>query len=109
MQTLSAASSYFFYWMAPEETAEFTRWLNDAFAAAVEKYPQRFVALASVPMQDSEKAAVELERAVTRLGLRGVEIASNINGRYFDDPVFDPFWEAAQASMRLFSFTRIRS
>jgi len=29
LQTLSAASSYFFYWMAAEETAEFTRWLSD--------------------------------------------------------------------------------
>ena len=97
MQALSAASSYFFYWMAVEETLEFARWLNDAFAAAVKQYPQRFVALASVPMQDSAKAALELERAITKLGLRGVEIASNINGRYFDDPGFDPFWEAAQA------------
>lgn len=96
MQALSPASSYFFYWMAPEESLEFAQWLNGQFAEAVENHPQRFVALASVPMQDSAKAAVELERAMTKLGLRGVEIASNINGRYFDDPGFDPFWEAAQ-------------
>jgi aminocarboxymuconate-semialdehyde decarboxylase len=50
-----------------------------------------------VPMQDSAKAVAELERAIAKLGLRGVEIATNINGRYFDDPVFDTFWEAAQA------------
>lgn len=97
MQVLSAASSYFFYWMASGETVQFARWLNDAFAEAVKKFPQRFVALASVPMQDSTAAALELERAITRLELRGVEIASNINGRYFDDRAFDPFWEAAQA------------
>ena len=48
-------------------------------------------------MQDSAKAVGELERAMGKLGLRGVEIASNINGRYFDDPAFNPFWEAAQA------------
>lgn len=34
---------------------------------------------------------------MTKPGLRGAEIASNINGRYFDDPGFDLFWEAAQA------------
>ena len=48
-------------------------------------------------MQDSAKAVGELERAMGKLGLRGIEIASNINGRYFDDPAFNPFWEAAQA------------
>lgn len=97
MHALSAASSYFFYWMAPEESLEYAQWLNSALADAVNKHPQRFVALASVPMQDSVKAASELERAITKLGLRGVEIGSNVNGRYFDDSLFNPFWEAAQA------------
>ena len=97
MQTLSPAGSYFFYWMAPEESLEYARWFNNALAEAVNKNPHRFVALASVPMQDSTRAAVELERAMTKLGLRGAEIASNINGRYFDDAGFEPFWEAVQA------------
>ncbi len=97
MQALSPASTYFFYWMAAEESLAYAQWLNDRLAEAVARYPQRLVALGSVPMQDSAKAVVELERAVTKLGLRGVEIASNINGRYFDDPAFNPFWQAAQA------------
>src|SRR3989337_4085373 len=83
--------------MEAEESLEFARWLNDRLAEAAASHPRRFVALASVPMQDSRKAAAELERAMTRLGLRGAEIGSNINGRYFDDPSLDPFWEAAQA------------
>lgn len=65
---------------------EYARWLNDRFAEAVAKHPRRFVGLASVPMQDGALAAVELERAIAKLGLRGAEIASNINGRYLDDP-----------------------
>jgi len=97
MQALSPASTYFFYWMAAEESLEYAQWLNDRLAEAVAKHPTRLVALASVPLQDSVKAVGELERAVTKLGLRGVEIATNINGRYFDDPAFNPFWEAAQA------------
>lgn len=97
MQVLSPAGSYFFYWMPATESLEFARWLNDRLAEAVAKHPQRFVALASVPMQDGGAAAAELERAMNKLGLRGVEIASNINGRYLDDPAFQPFWEAAQA------------
>ena len=97
MQALSPASTYFFYWMAAEASLEFAQWLNDQLAEAVARHPTRLVALGSVPMQDSAKAVVELDRAVTKLGLRGVEIATNINGRYFDDPAFNPFWEAAQA------------
>ena len=97
MQALSPASTYFFYWMAAEESLAYAQWLNERFAEAVAKNPTRLVALGSVPMHDSAKAVVELDRAVTKLGLRGVEIASNINGRYFDDPAFNPFWEAAQA------------
>lgn len=97
MQALSPASTYFFYWMAPDASLEYAQWLNDRLAEAVAKHPKRLVALGSVPMQDSAKAVGELERAMTKLGLRGVEIATNIGGRYFDDPGFEPFWEAAQA------------
>ena len=97
LQALSPASTYFFYWMEAEESLEYAQWLNNRLAEAVAKHPTRLVALGSVPMHDSTKAVSELERAVTKLGLRGVEIATNINGRYFDDPGFNPFWEAAQA------------
>lgn len=97
MQALAPAGSYFFYWMPAADALEYARWLNDQIAQAVTKHPRRFVGLASVPMQDGAVAAKELDRAVTELGLRGVEIASNINGRYLDDPDFNPFWEAAQA------------
>ena len=97
MQALSPAGTYFFYWWDAPASLEYAQWLNQQLADAVKANPQRLVALGSVPLQDSAKAAAELERIVSRLGLRGVEIASNINGRYFDDPAFDPFWEAAQA------------
>jgi aminocarboxymuconate-semialdehyde decarboxylase len=97
MQVLSPASSYFFYWMPVDESLEYARWLNEQMAEAVAKHPARLVGLASVPMQNGAKAAAELDRAMSKRGLRGAEIASNIDGRYLDDPAFDPFWQAAQA------------
>ena len=97
LQSLSAQNFFFLYWMAPDEGLEFAQWLNDEFARAVNNFPERFVALATVPLQESRLAARELERAVTKLGFKGVQIGSNINGRYLDDPGFDPFWETAQA------------
>lgn len=97
IQALSAQNSFYGYWLRPEEGAELSRWLNDSFADVMKKHPRRFTALANVPLQDGARAARELERAVKKLGLRGVQIGSNVGGRYFDDPGFNPFWEAAQA------------
>ncbi len=69
---------------------------NDALAAACARHPDRFVPLASVPLQDPLAAAVELERAA-QLGLRGVEIPPNVLGQGLDEPQFEVFWEAAEA------------
>ncbi len=86
--------------MYPEVSAELglaiARINNDALAAACTRYPNRFVPLASVPLQDPPAAARELERTA-HLGLRGVEIPPNVCGQGLDEPQFEVFWEAAEA------------
>jgi Amidohydrolase len=86
--------------MYPEVSAELgltiARINNDALAAACARHPDRFVPLASVPLQDPPAAAVELERAA-QLGLRGVEIPPNVLGQGLDEPQFEVFWKAAEA------------
>lgn len=86
--------------MYPEVSAELgltiARINNDALAAACARLPDRFVPLASVPLQDPPAAARELERAA-HLGLRGVEIPPNVLGQGLDEPQFEVFWEAAEA------------
>lgn len=69
---------------------------NDAMAALAKTDPSRFVPLASVPLQDPQLAARELERAAT-LGLRGIEIPPKVAERQLDEPDFEPFWAAAEA------------
>jgi aminocarboxymuconate-semialdehyde decarboxylase len=64
-------------------------------AAIVQKYPGQFAGMANVPMQDPEAAVKELEYAIKQLKLTGVEIASNINGKYLADPSFFPFFQKA--------------
>jgi 2,3-dihydroxybenzoate decarboxylase len=44
---------------------------NDALAAAVAKHPDRFAALAALPMQDPEAAAAELIRCVRDYKFKG--------------------------------------
>lgn len=70
---------------------------NDELAAAVQKHPDRFTALAAMAPQDPPAAAREIERAVNTLGFRGVILNSHTQGEYFDDPKFWEIFEVAQA------------
>jgi aminocarboxymuconate-semialdehyde decarboxylase len=68
---------------------------NDEIARLVKEYPDRFAGIATLPMQAPEEAAGELRRAITKLGLHGAMIASNVGGKNLDDPSFEPLWAAA--------------
>lgn len=68
---------------------------NDGFAEIIEKYPDRFTALATLPLQDPVAAVEELERSVSELGLRGAMMLSNVNGKPLDAPEFLPVYEKA--------------
>jgi 2,3-dihydroxybenzoate decarboxylase len=78
--------------------------INDFLASEViARHPARFAGFASVALQNPAAAAAELERAVTRLGFKGVMVNgySNVGnaqtGEYLDEPRFLPFWEAVAA------------
>jgi aminocarboxymuconate-semialdehyde decarboxylase len=60
--------------------------VNEGIAKIVADHPDRFVGLGSVPLQNAELAVQELEYAVKKLGLRGVEINTNVNGMDLTDP-----------------------
>jgi aminocarboxymuconate-semialdehyde decarboxylase len=68
---------------------------NEGLAQWVKKYPGRFVAMASVPLQFPELSAQILQDAVTRLGARGVTLGGHVNGEDLSLPKFDPFWAKA--------------
>jgi 2,3-dihydroxybenzoate decarboxylase len=85
----------------PSAAVAAAREINDRFAAEISKQPTRYAAFASIALQDLPAAVHELERAMTRLGLKGAMINGYTNTRdprrveYLDDPKFLPFWEAA--------------
>lgn len=85
------------YELPPDEGIRWTRAINDGIAEAISEHGDRFVGLAALPLQDVWAALEELERAINQLGLRGVEIASNLYGIELDDSSLDPFWERAEA------------
>ena len=75
---------------------ELTVHANDQLTDAIKKHPTRFAGLAAVAPQRPEQAAVELERAVSTLGLKGALINSHTNGEYLDDKKYWPILEAAE-------------
>jgi len=72
------------------------RIINDGVAAYVAARPDRFVALGTVPMPDGNEAARELERCMTQLGFKGVQILTNVAGQELSDPAFALFWKKAE-------------
>lgn len=71
--------------------------VNDAFARLNAASTGRFRAFATLPLNDPEASAAELERALTQLGLAGAMLFSNINGEALADRRFWPIYEAADA------------
>jgi aminocarboxymuconate-semialdehyde decarboxylase len=69
---------------------------NETLAALCTKYPDRFVAFASVALQFPELAAEQLETGIKKYNLRGVAIGGHVNGDELSAAKFDPFWKKAE-------------
>ncbi len=78
----------------PKQAVELARIANDEMAELVMRYPDRFVgAVASLPMNDMDEALKEVDRAISDLRFRGVQIFTPTNGRAIDQPEFLPLYE----------------
>src|SRR5512138_1621014 len=84
------------YEAAPEASLSACQLQNEALASLIQICQQRIAALGLVPLQDVPLAIHELERLM-KLGLKGVEIGTHVNGVYPGDARFRPFWEACEA------------
>jgi aminocarboxymuconate-semialdehyde decarboxylase len=69
---------------------------NQKLAELCARYPDRFVAFASVALQYPELAAQQLEQGVKKLGLRGAAIGGSVEGAELSDPRFHAFWRKAE-------------
>ncbi|MGH8641147.1 MAG: amidohydrolase family protein [Burkholderiales bacterium] len=79
---------------APELAPELARIANDDMAAMCAKWPKQFPAfVASLPMNNVPAALEEMDRAIVRLGARGVQVCTSVNGRPLDEPEFFPVFE----------------
>jgi len=76
--------------------------VNDAFAAIMKEQSGMFTALATLPLNDPAASVAELERAITRLGFKGVMLFSNVNGIALSDERFLPLYQKANELKAVF-------
>jgi aminocarboxymuconate-semialdehyde decarboxylase len=98
VQAVCPAPYHFFYFTEPDYGAQLARQVNEGIAKIAAETPDRFVGLGSVPLQDSQLAIRELDFCVKELGMRGVEICTNVNGKNLTDPSLklDKFFARAE-------------
>jgi aminocarboxymuconate-semialdehyde decarboxylase len=95
MQVLSVCPQTFLYGQPPAVAAAFARIQNEQLGKLVKARPDRFLGIATLPMQAPALAADELRHAMSVLGLRGAQIGSNVAGKNLDDPALEPVWTTA--------------
>ena len=95
VQVLSVCPQTFVYAQPPAVAAGFARIQNEQIAKLMKAHPNRFLGIATLPMQAPKLAADELRHAMRVLGLKGAQIGSNIAGKNLDDPDLEPVWATA--------------
>lgn len=93
VQVLSTVPVMFSYWTKPDDGLEIAKFLNDHIADIATESPLRFVGLGTVPLQDVSLAVKELERC-KEIGLKGVQIGTNVNQLNLSEPQFLDFFAA---------------
>ena len=92
LSTVSQSS----WWAEPQRAARLDRTANERIAQWVGEHPDHLIGSFTLPMQDMKLALRELDYAVATLGLKVVNMSSNVGGVYLGDPRFRPFWEAVE-------------
>ncbi|MEM7128866.1 MAG: amidohydrolase family protein [Chloroflexota bacterium] len=103
MSALSSAPPTLSYWAEPAATRELASALNESIAERVKVHPDRFLGLATVPLQDIDASVTEAKRAINELGLHGFQIGSNVGGKNLNHPDYFPYFQAvAELDVPLF-------
>lgn len=96
MQVLVPRNGLFYHDVEPSLAASVCRSHNNAVGRIVSKYPDKFIGLAAVPLEDAGLAAEELERAVSEQGHHGAVIAPTVKGNDLDVEELWPFYAKAE-------------
>ncbi|GIL21624.1 MAG: amidohydrolase [Bacteroidota bacterium] len=95
VQVVCTIPVMFSYWAKPLNCLDLSRFLNDHLIQLSKDYPQHYIGLGTVPMQDTDLAIEELQR-IKKEGLAGIQIGSNINDENLNENRFFPIFEACE-------------
>jgi predicted TIM-barrel fold metal-dependent hydrolase len=84
-QVLTLARPNIWINMPKDIALKMTRAANDALAKGTKQFPDRFIAVGTLPMLN-EEFSFEFDRCVEELGMAGIQIFTNIEGKSPDDP-----------------------
>lgn len=96
-QVLTLARPNIWINMPKEIASKMTRIANDALAKVQKNFPDRFISVGTLPML-SEEFEVEFDRCIGELGLAGIQIFSNMGGKFLDDAAFRWFFSKAHSA-----------
>jgi aminocarboxymuconate-semialdehyde decarboxylase len=96
-QIITLALPTLFQGMDHDLALEITRLANDEVRRLADEHPDSFIPVGTIPTV-SEAFLAEFDRCVDDLGMAGVQIFSNVDGRPLDDDRFWPLYERAAAT-----------
>ncbi|MBM3725300.1 MAG: amidohydrolase [Acidobacteria bacterium] len=70
--------------------------LNDFIAGTVRQHPTRFFGLATLPFHSADAMLKEFDRAIGKLGMKGILLYSNLDGKFPDEPAYRPLFAEAE-------------
>jgi predicted TIM-barrel fold metal-dependent hydrolase len=78
----------------PAQSPELARVANDTLAEVCRNHPDRFPGfVASLPMNNVEASLIEIDRAITQLGARGIQVFTNVAGKPLSAPEYRPIFQ----------------
>ena len=96
MQVLVPNNGPFYYDVDPHMALSVCRSYNNSIGRIIERFPGKFIGLVTLPLQDGELAAQELERAVRQLGLHAPVSYTSVNENDIDIESLWPVYRKAE-------------
>ena len=96
MQVLIPNNAPFYYDVDGAMGASVSRSFNKAISKQLKRYPNKFIGVATAPLQDIKLAIAETEYAIKELGLHAVIIYQNVNRKDLDSDFLWPFYECVE-------------
>jgi aminocarboxymuconate-semialdehyde decarboxylase len=96
VQAISPSPFHYNYGYPADATRQSCQMINDRIAEIVAAHPDRFVGMGTVPLQDPDMAVAEMNRCIGDLGLKGIEISTNVDGKELTRAGLESFFTRAE-------------